>query len=78
MLADRIDSLESRLEEVGHLTNKPEPEKARVPTIPQLHYVGWSEFKNKLVGESKIYAIDVLIGGAKYYYQRSEEERKST
>ncbi|KAM0799544.1 hypothetical protein BDR22DRAFT_890137 [Usnea florida] len=77
ILADRIDSLESRLEEAGHLIDKPEPDKPRLPAIPQLHYVGWSEFKNKLVGETTTYAIEVLVGEAKYYYQRSEEERKS-
>ena len=77
MLVDRIDSLEKRLEESGHLKDKSAVDKPRLPTIPRLHYVDWSEFKNKLAGEEKIYAIEVLVGGAKYYYQRSEEERKS-
>ena len=77
VLADRIDSLESRLEKAGHLIDEPKPDKPRLSAIPQLHYVGWSEFKNKLVGETKTYAIEVLVGEAKYYYQRSEEERKS-
>ena len=76
-LVDRIDSLEKRLEESGHLKDKPAEDKPRSSAIPQLHYVEWSEFKNKLAGEEKIYAIEVLIGGAKYYHQRSEEERKS-
>ena len=77
ILADRTDSLESKLEEAGHLIDKPKPDKPRLSAVPQLHYVGWSEFKNKLVGETTIYAIEVLVGEAKYYYQRSEEERKS-
>ena len=55
------------------------PEKIlRPPTriIPQLKYVGWYEFKNKLANEEEAYAIEVLIGGARYYHQRVEEEKK--
>ena len=76
-LVDRVDSLERRLKESGHLLDKPAADKPRLPAIPQLHYVEWSEFKNKMAGEEQFYAIEVLVGGAKYYYQRSEEERKS-
>ena len=74
---NKVDSLEKRLQENGHLKDEPAADKPRLPAIPQLHYVEWSEFKNKLAGENKTYAIEVLIGGAKYYHQRSEEERKS-
>ena len=74
---NKVDSLEKRLQENGHLKDEPAADKRRLPAIPQLHYVEWSEFKNKLAEENKEYAIEVLIGGAKYYHQRSEEERKS-
>ena len=77
VLGDRIDSLEKRLEQAGHLKDKPAPDKPRLPAIPRLHYVDWSAFKNKLAGEERSHAVEVLIGGAKYYHQRSEEERKS-
>ena len=73
---DRIDSFERRLKESGHLKEEPAAGKPRLPAIPQLHYVEWSEFKNKYIGEEQDYAIEVLVGGAKYYHQRSEEERK--
>ena len=73
---DRIDSFERRLQESGHLEDEPAADEPRLPAIPQLHYVEWSEFKNKYVGEKQDYAIEVLVGGAKYYHQRSEEERK--
>ena len=76
VLVDKIDSLERRLEEAGHLKDKPAVDKPRLPAIPQLHYVDWLDFKNKVVGDEKVYAVEVLIGGAKYYYQRSEEDRK--
>ena len=77
MLVDRIDSIERRLQKSGHLEAEPAVDEPRLPAIPQLHYVEWSEFKNKLMGEKKTYAIEVLIGGAKYYHQRAEEERKN-
>ncbi len=56
-----------------------DPEKfIRLPTriIPQRKYVGWHEFKNKLANEEDAYAIEVLVGGAKLYYQRVEEVMK--
>lgn len=77
VLVHRIDSLQRRLEEAGHLKDKPASDKPRLPAIPQLLYVEWSDFKNKLAGEQPIHAIEVLTGGAKYYHQRSEEERKN-
>ena len=50
----------------------------RPPThiIPQLKYLGWHEFKNKLANE-KAYAIEILVGEAKLYHQRAEEEQKN-
>ena len=99
VLADRIDSLERKMQEAGQLMDRLALEKPRLPspqldkdawlsvgydlegeagthgTIPQLHYVQWSDFKNKLLKAEKTYAIEVLIGGAKYY-QQYEEERK--
>ena len=100
VLADRIDSLERKMQEAGQLMDRLALEKPRLSspqldkdtwlsvgydldgeernhrTIPQLHYVQWSDFKNKLLKAEKTYAIEVLIGGAKYYYQQYEEERK--
>ena len=73
---NKVDSLEKRLQESGHLKDDTIADVPRLPAIPQLHYVEWSEFKNKYLGEKQDYAIEVLVGGAKYYHQRSEEERK--
>ena len=55
------------------------PEKIlRPPTriIPQLKYVGWHEFMNKPAHEEEAYAIEVLIGRARYHHQRVEDEKK--
>jgi hypothetical protein len=48
---------------------------ARAPARPQLHYVEWSGFKNVCLEERVVYAIDVLIGPAKFYWQRHSEEK---
>ena len=77
MLTNKVDSFEKRLQRSGHLKEEPAADEPRLPAIPQLHYVEWSEFKNKLAGVKETYAIEVLVGGAKYYHQRSEEERKN-
>lgn len=77
---DRIDSFERRMQQSGHLKDEPAADKkgqTQAAAVPQLHYVEWSDFKNKLAGEERLYAIEVLIGGAKYFHQRSEEGRKN-
>ena len=62
---------------MGRLKDKSEPDKPRLPAIPRLHYVEWPDFKNKMAGEEKVYTMEVLVGGAKYCHQLSEEERKN-
>ena len=55
------------------------PEKIlRPPTriIPQLKYLGWHEFMNKPAHEEEAYAIEILIGRARYHHQRVEDEKK--
>lgn len=47
-----------------------------LPTIPRLRRVEWSDFKNRYLNE-KPYAIDVLMGPARYYWQRDSEEKKA-
>lgn len=71
-LEDRISFLEKsvrkryRREKEGEdLEIKPSPQSA----IPQVHRVKWSEFKNKKMEEKEVYAIEVLEGPAKYWYQ---------
>ncbi|KAH6644230.1 hypothetical protein C7974DRAFT_419747 [Boeremia exigua] len=48
-----------------------------VATIPQLNRVNWTQFKNSTMNESRVYAIDVLMGPAKFYWQRRGEELHS-
>ncbi len=53
---------------------KEEIKSKEKPTISELNYVEWSEFKNRHVGDEKLYAIDVLIGNARYWYQRRQDQ----
>ncbi|MCJ1262519.1 hypothetical protein MMC22_002389 [Lobaria immixta] len=49
-------------------------ERKPVPTIPQLRRVEWSDFKNIYSNEKPLHAIDVLMGPARYYWQRDSED----
>ncbi|KAJ4354145.1 uncharacterized protein N0V89_005878 [Didymosphaeria variabile] len=51
-----------------------ESESTTATTIPQINRVTWTQFKNSTVGETQRYAIDVLVGPAKFYWQRRREE----
>ncbi|KAL1608510.1 hypothetical protein SLS60_003452 [Paraconiothyrium brasiliense] len=51
-----------------------EPESTTANIIPQINRVTWTQFKNSTVGETQSYAIDVLVGPAKFYWQRRREE----
>lgn len=48
-----------------------------VRIIPRLRRVEWSEFKNLYSNEKPLHAIDVLMGPARYYWQRNSEEKKA-
>lgn len=74
--ADRTYTLERSLEESGHSEEESTVDEPRIPAIPQVHYVKWPDFAHRRVAEKQRYAIEVLIGGPEYFYQRSDEERK--
>ena len=50
-------------------------EWGRTAAIPVLHRVRWTEFKNKHLEDRRVHAVDVLIGNAKFYYERGPEEK---
>lgn len=67
-----LDAPNNQVHSSDTLGNVPLPTRI----IPQMKYVGWHEFKNKLVNRQEAYAIEVLVGEAKLYYQQAEEEKK--
>ncbi|KAI9823114.1 MAG: hypothetical protein M1826_000265 [Phylliscum demangeonii] len=78
LMEDRMTFLEEKfrkLENRGELV--PPPEVSRQTegkaAIPELRYVRWEDFKTKYVDE-QTYAIEVLVGGARYWYQRQNDE----
>lgn len=76
----KLNNWESQWLEAGFLhadpewTPKTEQEK-RSPAIPELLCADWKDFKHK-ADKGKRYAVEVLKGKAKYYYERQEEEMK--
>ena len=84
-ICDRIDTLEHRLRRLERTTRRmsvdmdtvserdedirPGPRRL-LPTIPELHRVNWLDFKHKRFNEQQDYAIEVLVGGAKYFHER--------
>lgn len=46
----------------------------RIPAIPELRRVTWAGFKNQIKGNKKVYAVEALVGGVKYYYQRNKQQ----
>ena len=56
----------------------PEPPAAPTerPLISEMHRVNWFEFKNIHVERKQIYAIEILVGSPKFWYQRTAEQRK--
>ena len=77
---EKLKNWESQLLVAGVLDTFPEVEmkaeqKKGSPAIPEVLYVDWQGFKHKIEGEKK-YAVEVLKGPAKYYYEREEEEKK--
>ncbi len=75
-LRARIDYVERKLREQGIVSDDEEVGKPKPPidepvlVIPELRYVEWIEFKNRQVGEKQAFAIEVLVGKARYWYQR--------
>lgn len=75
-LRARIDYVERKLREQEIVSDDEEIDKSKpsidepVLVIPELRYVEWIEFKNRQVGEKQAFAIEVLVGKARYWYQR--------
>ena len=77
-MEERVSFLEGKIRQIEGVEEpkRTKPGEKRAPAIPALHRVEWTEFKNKWAGEKQAYAIDVLVGGAKYHYQRVQEQYK--
>lgn len=79
----RIDYVERKLREQGIVSDDEEVGKPKPPidepvlVIPELRYVEWIEFKNTQVGEKQAFAIEVLVGKARHWYQREASGGKA-
>ena len=78
IMEDRIAWLEKKLQKPKKGEDKAKEDKSttdQVPTIAELRRVTWLEFKNRVKGDKKVYAIEALVGEEKYYYQRLQERK---
>ena len=48
----------------------------RLPAIPKLGRAAWIDFKNRYVADKQHPAIEILIGEARFYYQRRRDEKQ--
>lgn len=48
----------------------------RLPAIPRVSRVTWTEFKNRNAADKRFPAIEVLVGEARFYYQRRTDEKQ--
>ncbi len=77
LMEERVAALEAKMRTGEYINDKAktdDPPSKRVPAVPELRRVTWTEFKNRLKSEKKIYAVEALIGKAKYYYGRYKEQ----
>ena len=80
LMETRLATLEIKMGIIGAEEKKIEitgSTHKRVPAIPELRRVTWTEFKNQIKDNKKIYAVEALVGEAKYYYQRNKQQRQS-
>lgn len=78
-MEERLSVLEkARERRRWHSRDRSNSEESSLPSIPKLHRVKWTEFKTKSVGEKQTYAIEVLEGPAKYWYQFREQAHPTT
>lgn len=74
ILTKSDDGLSVDTSPIRHDKNgKAESKSKRQPAIPKLQYVEWEEFKHKYADDNKVYAVEVLTGEARYYYQKEED-----
>ena len=74
----RVTSLEATVRKATGIEDKlrkAETPTERLPVIPELRRVSWNEFKNRTKDDKTIYAVEALVGEAKYYYQQAQERK---
>jgi hypothetical protein len=83
-LRERVGLLESKIKKIETTpetvdATKPRLREQHKPAIPDLHFVKWFDFKHKYEDEKDVYAIEVLVGSARFFYQykTDEQTRKS-
>ena len=73
----RLVTIETKMGIIGAEEKKvdeAESTSKRTQAIPELRRVTWAGFKNQIKDNKKIYAVEALVGGVRYYYQRNKQQ----
>lgn len=54
--------------------SKEKSEDGKTPAISEIKYVQWADFKSTYAEKKEVYAIEALVGPARYWYQRRSDE----
>ena len=68
--------IESESDDEDLVARKKSKASKRGPIIPKLRRIEWREFKNRHIDDKDVYAIDVLVSGAEFYYQRRKDKSR--
>ena len=80
VMEERVSLIESKIRKMEKTdetvkSSKPKPKELHLPAIPELHFVKWFDFKHKYADDKKVYAIEVLVGNARYFHQYKIDEQ---
>ena len=57
--------------------SKPAPKESPTEVrVSEIRYTGWAGFKNVVLPDRKVYALDVLLGPAKFFWERKVDNRR--
>ncbi|KAI9838308.1 MAG: hypothetical protein M1819_005576 [Sarea resinae] len=80
-MEDRVARIEKRLRKLDEdgvdLKKSDKKPPKHIPVIPKMRRVRWFEFKNKFSEDDKPYAIELLTGPARYFWQLAADKKKN-
>ena len=56
------------------LNDEPNPLNQPDSVIPEVHWVDWANSKNRYIDDPNTYAVEVLLGKPKFFWQRQDDE----
>lgn len=60
----------------GESRNTQDKHRKHQPAIPKISRVAWTELKSRVATDKRYYAIEVLVGESRFYYQLRKDENE--